>query len=154
MFRKILLICLICLSAESANYLEIVKKHCYECHGKTDPDAALDLSIFESQKSFYVHFDTLTEFYDAVKSGDMPPEDELQPSKEEKAKACGYYAITKNGLERVNMMKFLNALIDAEGIDLDGKSGNFDFLSPVRKPSFVPISNVLNSYLFIVGISL
>ncbi|WP_199245322.1 AbrB family transcriptional regulator [[Phormidium] sp. ETS-05] len=43
-------------------------------------------------------------------------------SKEEKAKACGYYTLTKNGIERVNMMKFLNALIDAEGIELDGKS--------------------------------
>lgn len=40
-------------------------------------------------------------------------------SKEEKAKACGYYTITKNHIERVNMMKFLNALIDAEGIQLD-----------------------------------
>jgi len=40
-------------------------------------------------------------------------------SKEEKAKACGYYTVTKNGVERVNMMKFLNALIDAEGIELD-----------------------------------
>lgn len=42
-------------------------------------------------------------------------------SKEEKARACGYSTLTKNGVERVNMMKFLNALIDAEGIDLDGK---------------------------------
>ena len=41
-------------------------------------------------------------------------------SKEEKAKACGYYTTTKNGVERVNMMQFLNALIDAEGIELDG----------------------------------
>ncbi|WP_346290751.1 AbrB family transcriptional regulator [Sphaerothrix gracilis] len=40
-------------------------------------------------------------------------------SKEDKAKACGYYTVTKNGVERVNMMKFLNALIDAEGIQLD-----------------------------------
>ncbi|KOR36332.1 MULTISPECIES: AbrB family transcriptional regulator [Planktothricoides] len=40
-------------------------------------------------------------------------------SKEEKAKAAGYYTVTKNGLERVNMMAFLNALIDAEGITLD-----------------------------------
>ncbi|MDJ0716644.1 MAG: AbrB family transcriptional regulator [Prochloraceae cyanobacterium] len=40
-------------------------------------------------------------------------------SKEAKAKACGYYTVTKNGIERVNMMKFLNALIDAEGIELD-----------------------------------
>ncbi|MGL5032350.1 MAG: AbrB family transcriptional regulator [Microcystaceae cyanobacterium] len=40
-------------------------------------------------------------------------------SKEEKAKECGYIATTKKGVPRVNMMKFLNALIDAEGIDLD-----------------------------------
>lgn len=40
-------------------------------------------------------------------------------SKEEKAKACGYYSLTKAGVVRVNMMKFLNALIDAEGIQLD-----------------------------------
>jgi hypothetical protein len=40
-------------------------------------------------------------------------------SKDDKAKACGYYTKTKNGVERVNMMKFLNALIDAEGIQLD-----------------------------------
>ncbi len=45
-------------------------------------------------------------------------------SKEEKAKECGYYTVTKNGVERVNMMKFLNALIDAEGIQLDGKQGS------------------------------
>ena len=45
---------------------------------------------------------------------------ELGPvSKDEKAKRCGYYTVTKNGIERVNMMKFLNALIDAEGIELD-----------------------------------
>jgi hypothetical protein len=42
-------------------------------------------------------------------------------SKEQKAKECGYFTVTKNGVERVNMMKFLNALIDAEGIELDGK---------------------------------
>lgn len=41
--------------------------------------------------------------------------------KEEKARACGYATKTKSGVERVNMMKFLNALIDAEGIELDGK---------------------------------
>ncbi|GJD20767.1 hypothetical protein RIVM261_057230 [Rivularia sp. IAM M-261] len=42
-------------------------------------------------------------------------------SKEEKAKACGYYSVTKNGILRVNMMKFLNALLDAEEISLDGR---------------------------------
>ncbi|MEL6778538.1 MAG: AbrB family transcriptional regulator [Cyanobacteria bacterium J06597_16] len=40
-------------------------------------------------------------------------------SREEKAKTCGYFTITKNGVTRVNMMKFLNALIEAEGIQID-----------------------------------
>ncbi|HEY9648716.1 MAG TPA: AbrB family transcriptional regulator [Chroococcidiopsis sp.] len=44
--------------------------------------------------------------------------------KEDKAKECGYYTVTKNGVERVNMMKFLNALIDANEIQLDGKQAN------------------------------
>ncbi|WP_035992849.1 AbrB family transcriptional regulator [Leptolyngbya sp. KIOST-1] len=46
-------------------------------------------------------------------------------SKEDKAKACGYYTLTKSGAPRVNMMKFLNALIEAEGIQLDSsQNGN------------------------------
>jgi AbrB-like transcriptional regulator len=43
-------------------------------------------------------------------------------TREEKAKACGYFTITKSGTERVSMMKFLNALVDAKGMKLDGKS--------------------------------
>ncbi|WP_310487750.1 AbrB family transcriptional regulator [Chamaesiphon sp. VAR_69_metabat_338] len=43
-------------------------------------------------------------------------------SKEDKARECGYFTETKNGVQRVNMMKFLNALIDAEGIQLDSKA--------------------------------
>lgn len=40
--------------------------------------------------------------------------------KEDKAKACGYYSLKQNGAERVSMMKFMNALLDAEGIHFDG----------------------------------
>jgi AbrB-like transcriptional regulator len=49
--------------------------------------------------------------------------DSLSP--DEKARTCGYYSITKTGAERVSMMKFLKALIEAEGsIQLDNKSKN------------------------------
>jgi hypothetical protein len=41
-------------------------------------------------------------------------------SKTQKAKACGYYTVTKGGGERVNLLQFLQALIEAEGIALDG----------------------------------
>ena len=43
-------------------------------------------------------------------------------SKEDKAIECGYYTFTSKGVMRVNMMKFYNALIDAEGgVQLDRK---------------------------------
>jgi len=42
-------------------------------------------------------------------------------SREEKARACGYSTMTKNGRKRVNMMQFYNAVIEAEGIKLDEK---------------------------------
>lgn len=51
-------------------------------------------------------------------------------SKQEKAKACGYYSITKAGIERVNMKQFLNALIDAEGIQLDGNAKEYEHEEP------------------------
>jgi hypothetical protein len=45
-------------------------------------------------------------------------------SREEKARQCGYYTVMEDGTERLNMMKFLNALIDAEGIDLDSHTAD------------------------------
>jgi hypothetical protein len=42
-------------------------------------------------------------------------------SKEEKARECGYLTTTKTGQSRVNMMNFQNALLDAMGMELDGK---------------------------------
>ena len=43
-------------------------------------------------------------------------------SREEKAIECGYYTLTDNGQKRVSMVKFLNALIEAEGINLDNEN--------------------------------
>jgi len=44
-------------------------------------------------------------------------------SRDKKARMCGYYTITKGGVERVNTMKFLNALIEAQGMQLDSHHG-------------------------------
>ena len=43
-------------------------------------------------------------------------------TKEQKAKECGYYTVTKSGVERVNLMKYMNALLDAEDIQLDSRN--------------------------------
>ena len=42
-------------------------------------------------------------------------------TREEKAKACGYSKVAKDGTERINIMAFLNAVLDAEGMDLDAQ---------------------------------
>lgn len=43
-------------------------------------------------------------------------------SREEKALVCGYFTLNEDGQKRVNKIKFLNALIEAEGIKLDTNS--------------------------------
>ena len=43
-------------------------------------------------------------------------------NKTQKAKACGYYTVTKGGGERVNLMQCLQALLEAEGMKLDGSA--------------------------------
>ncbi|XGV94426.1 MAG: AbrB family transcriptional regulator (plasmid) [Leptolyngbya sp. BL-A-14] len=40
-------------------------------------------------------------------------------SKTQKAKACGYYTVTRGGGERVNLLQFMQALLEAEGIALN-----------------------------------
>lgn len=44
--------------------------------------------------------------------------------REEKARRCGYSTPTKDGAERINMMKFMNALLEAEGIEIDSVGGD------------------------------
>ncbi|MDY6803812.1 MAG: AbrB family transcriptional regulator [Cyanobacteriota bacterium] len=39
------------------------------------------------------------------------------------AKECGYYTVTKNGEERVNLTGFYDAILAAKGIPLDPSSG-------------------------------
>ncbi len=43
-------------------------------------------------------------------------------SKEDKARACGYTSLNEKGVERLNMMKFQKALLEATGIELDSKT--------------------------------
>lgn len=59
-----------------------------------------------------------------------------QLSREEKAKACGYYSFDPDGSERLNVMAFLNAVLDAEGVDLDAQPTNGSGTSG-RQPSYM-----------------
>ncbi len=66
------------------------------------------------------------ELLDKVKSMDK---EDLK----EKARACGYVTTTKKGQERVSKMQFLNALLEAQGLNLDATDGSS---SRGRTPTF------------------
>lgn len=39
----------------------------------------------------------------------------------EKAKGCGYYTVTKEGVERIQLSSFYNAILEAENLNLEPK---------------------------------
>ncbi|MGK7913688.1 MAG: AbrB family transcriptional regulator [Synechococcus sp.] len=43
-------------------------------------------------------------------------------NKKDIARACGYVTNTKNGQERISLMAFYNALLEAEGMNFDAES--------------------------------
>lgn len=43
-------------------------------------------------------------------------------SRRETAKKCGYYSVTKDGQERVNLTDFYDAVLTAKGIPLDSEA--------------------------------
>ena len=45
-------------------------------------------------------------------------------NKTEKAKACGYVTHSSRGKERAQLNQFMNAVLEAQGIQLDGPSGD------------------------------
>ena len=55
-------------------------------------------------------------------------------TKQEIAKACGYSSTTKTGQERINLMSFYNALLEAEGIALDARPS--ETTGRGRRPSY------------------
>lgn len=60
-----------------------------------------------------------------------------QLSREEKAQACGYYSFDPDGSKRLNVMAFLNAVLDAEGVDLDAAPNRNGSGKTGRQPSYM-----------------
>lgn len=66
-----------------------MKTHCYRCHGAEAQEA--DLSLHDMARAIRDSADALNwqDILDKLNAGEMPPEDEPQPSKAELAKAVG-----------------------------------------------------------------
>jgi hypothetical protein len=67
--------------AVNNNYAQkFLNKYCYECHGGKKVKGKIDFRDLTFEK----HSQDWTEALHQIEDGEMPPEDELQPSKEEK----------------------------------------------------------------------
>ena len=132
MRRIFVCLCLLVVGADAANFFEITKKHCFECHNPKKNKGDVDLTVFNSTESFFVHYDTLKDFYEQVKSGDMPPEEESKLTAEERKVLVDYLgsvihklensASNKTGPTRIRRLtdyEYDNTVKTVTGLDLN-----------------------------------
>lgn len=60
------------------------KKYCVECHSKQQPKGELDLTRFASDRDVTSDFRRWNHVIEFVRDGEMPPEDHVQPTLEER----------------------------------------------------------------------
>lgn len=115
----------------------LMEKHCVGCHG---PDKQKARLRFDGVRGFRLSDRHLwTMVHEQLTHGDMPPEDELQPSKSGKAKMLAWIekeqrALGAGSTRRLNRREFGSALQDLTGLTVDfaysipgdGKVNGFD----------------------------
>ena len=115
----------------------LMEKHCVGCHGPDKQKARLRLDGVRGFRLSDRHLWTMV--HEQLSHGDMPPEDELQPSKSGKAKMLAWIekeqrALGAGSTRRLNRREFGSALQDLTGLTVDfaysipgdGKVNGFD----------------------------
>jgi hypothetical protein len=105
-------------------------KYCLGCHGATKPKADLNLSAFDGEESVFRGRKVWTRVKEYVEAGEMPPEDEPQPSDEEVARLTGWVSKTlakvdctsqanpgRVTIRRLNRAEYNNTIRDLVGVD-------------------------------------
>ena len=136
---KFVFVCawIILISVQAASFHEVMKKNCTECHNENKRKGDVDLTVFKNAESFYVHYDTLKDFFEVVESGEMPPEDDSHMTAEERKYLVDYLgkiihklentASNKTGSTRIRRLtsyEYDNTVKAVTGLDL-GLSVNF-----------------------------
>ncbi len=141
--------------------ISFLENHCLRCHGeeKQKGDRRFDhLGIDLSDEDTAFEWQ---EILDMVNLGEMPPEDEDQPTDEERTgivswitpKLDAYYAnqVEKEttGLRRMNSFQYRNTLRDLLGLDMSSFDPTASFPSEERLHGFENIANrlVISRYL-------
>lgn len=114
-----------------------LKKHCFECHGPVRQKSRIR---FDKLTTYRPEDGTLwTKVHEAISSGEMPPEDQPQPSAADKTKVLSWIvtnqrALRRGSVRRLNRRELSAALQDLTGLTVDyasmlpadGKVDGFD----------------------------
>ena len=146
----IALIWLFCASALQAELPKsFLKQYCYKCHGPDKQKADRRFDVLPASIDDFKHQELWQEILDQLNLGEMPPEDERQPSDEERLKVVEI--ITKGiaesrekfagegshtVLRRLNKFEYLNTIGDLLGLDTSAWSPSADFPADVLVEGF------------------
>ena len=120
----------------------LLTKYCFACHSKDETNGDVSLDTFDIQMTGGKDAEAWKSVLDVINSGDMPPEDEPQPSAEERRQmthwltssldrvAEQFKAEPADGVRRLTRAQYTNTLQDLLGVAVnfgdvlpeDGKS--------------------------------
>ena len=105
--------------------------HCYDCHDTRHHKANLDLQKFQSPQAVAADPDTWDLVLQKLRSGEMPPEDEIRPAPEDVAKVAAWISREVEAADaaappdpgqvvvrRLNRAEYNNTVRDLIGLDL------------------------------------
>lgn len=112
--------------------LAFLQKHCIECHGEKMPEGSLSIAAFKDDASLIRERKTWIKMLQRIEAGEMPPERQPRPSKEEidgfaKLIRGIYDHYDKNAkpdpgrvtVRRLNRTEYNNTIRDLVGIDFN-----------------------------------
>ena len=105
--------------------------HCYDCHDTRHHKANLDLQKFQSPQAVAADPDTWDLVLQKLRSGEMPPEDEIRPAPEDVAKVAAWISREVEAADaaappdpgqvvvrRLNRAEYNNTVRDLIGLDV------------------------------------
>ncbi|MEC9117491.1 MAG: DUF1587 domain-containing protein [Planctomycetota bacterium] len=140
-----------------------MKKHCYRCHGTETQEA--ELALHDMERVVKDSADALNwqDILDKLNAGEMPPEDEPQPSREELARVVGDLTQSLQAarkmlrdtsgeivLRRLNRREYESTIKALMGIRIKAEalpedpSGRFDTIGQNQSLTSIDLENYLN----------
>ena len=102
----------------------LLEKHCYDCHGRQKTKGKVDLTGYTSWSDLEAHPELLEKMIEALAKNEMPPEDEAQPSDDQRTlllselnsafdrAATNHQGVVPLRLRRMNRFEYGNAVRD------------------------------------------